>query len=344
MESLIAKVKDDISRAQKPLFLFDDDPDGLTSFLLLYRWAKKGKGVVIKSSPELNDTFLRKVDEYLPDLLVILDKPLVSQSFLDQVYMRSIPVIWIDHHPVQERKHVTYLNPRNFNDEDNRPTSYWAWRIVEENVWIAAVGMVGDWHLLEDVRDSLKKKYPDLLPDEVKTPPEALFTTKIGRLVKVFAFNLKGKITEVNASIKILTRIDDPYEILDQQTPRGKFLYRKYEKINILYEEILSSINPGDQPIIYYTYKDNKTSFTGELANELLYRFPEKVTIIAREKGGEMKCSIRSGKVILPSRLKKALEGLEGYGGGHDLACGACIKKKHFKEFFTRFNTLILQK
>ena len=91
--------------------------------------------------------------------------------------------------------------------------------------------------------------------------------------------------------------------------------------------------NIEDNKILLFTYS-NIMSFTGDLSNELLYRFPKKLIIVAREKSGEMKCSLRSsGHVSVSNILKKALVGLDGYGGGHEHACGACIKKEDFKRF-----------
>ena len=37
MEEKMNHVRERLMQAEKPLFFFDDDPDGLTSFLLLYR-------------------------------------------------------------------------------------------------------------------------------------------------------------------------------------------------------------------------------------------------------------------------------------------------------------------
>jgi nanoRNase/pAp phosphatase (c-di-AMP/oligoRNAs hydrolase) len=42
--------------------------------------------------------------------------------------------------------------------------------------------------------------------------------------------------------------------------------------------------------------------------------------------------SLRSGNPLLPI-LKKSLIGIDGYGGGHEYACGANVKKHHLKEF-----------
>ncbi|MBI5871890.1 phosphoesterase, partial [archaeon] len=43
--------------------------------------------------------------------------------------------------------------------------------------------------------------------------------------------------------------------------------------------------------------------------------------------------SLRSSRFILPAILKIALKGIEGFGGGHEHACGATIKKEDFSRF-----------
>ena len=123
--------------------------------------------------------------------------------------------------------------------------------------------------------------------------------------------------------------------ILDQTTDDGKFIMHRFNKINQEYEELLkdfNSVKPKDDLLIY-TYSENKTSFSGELATEAIYRNPDKIIIICREKSGEMRCSLRASKKPLLPMVKKALVGINGYGGGHEYACGAGIKKEDFKRF-----------
>ena len=38
------QLREELKTAKKPLFIFDDDPDGLCSFLLFYRFLREGKG------------------------------------------------------------------------------------------------------------------------------------------------------------------------------------------------------------------------------------------------------------------------------------------------------------
>ncbi|MFH1505541.1 MAG: DHH family phosphoesterase [archaeon] len=331
----ISEIRKELETSTRPLFFFDADPDGLCSFLLFYRFVKDGRGIIIKSKPILEEIYANKVDEFCPDKVFILDKPLVSQEFLNKVSQKKI---WLDHHEPQNKKKVVYYNPRIHDDKDNRPTSYWCYQVVKQDLWIAMVGTVGDWHL-PDFKDEFIKDYPDLLPKDVKTPETALFETKLGHLIRVFSFNLKGKTEDVKKSFKIMTRLKDPYEVLNQTTAQGRFVYKRFERINEKYEELKKTVKVTKDPIIVFTYKDVKYSFTGDLSNELLYRYPDKVILIAREKSGEFKCSIRSAKKNLPPILKKALEGVKGYGGGHEHACGACVDVDDFERFVENLKT-----
>ena len=338
-------VRKALDESARPLFLFDDDPDGLSSFLLLYRYKGDGKGVIVKNSPELKqDHFIVAINEYHADLVLILDKPLVSQDFLDQI---KVPVYWIDHHAPLARSKVTYLNPRLEDDKDNRPTSYWAWQIVKasrpQDLWIAGVGVVSDW-FIPDFRAELQEKYPDLLPDKIKRPEQALFATKIGILARVFAFNLKGSTKDMLASAKVLTRIKEPGEILHQTTSQGNFLFKKYMAVKKEYDSILHTIKPTKDKVLLYRYNVDNTAFTANLSNELLFKYPRKVILIARLHQGSYKCSLRGDARYskpINAALEQSLVGIRGYGGGHPYACGASIEQDDFEKFLDQFRKAV---
>ena len=61
-----------------------------------------------------------------------------------------------------------------------------------------------------------------------------------------------------------------------------------------------------------------------------------KLFCLTGEKSGEVKLSLRSKKQPILPALKKALQGVEGYGGGHEFACGANIKKYDFDKFIAQ--------
>ena len=331
------EIKEALDKSVRPLFIHDDDPDGTCAFLLLYRYKKEGKGFPLKTRPLVDEGMLTYVHEYQPDLIFILDIPNVLQGFLDKV---SCPVIWIDHHGVQDRKGVWYYNPRKNDPEDTSSTTINTFYVVQnpDDLWIAMVGGVGDWQLPPFLPEFCTQ-YPKLLKATVKRPQDALFGSRLGELIKLISFLLKGRTSDVKRNIKILTRIKDPYEILEGTTSQGRFLLKNAMHAKKEYDVLLAEAKKkaGRDKFFIFTYSADRTSYTKELSNELLYLYPSKIIIVGRVKSEEYKLSLRSSKKKIPPALEKALTGVEGYGGGHDLACGAAIKEKDWEVFLAQF-------
>ena len=152
---------------------------------------------------------------------------------------------------------------------------------------------------------------------------------------------------DVKKCIDILTKINDPYEILNKTTPRGKYIYERFAKFNKEYEAILKDAMQNSivtKNMVLYTYSRAETSFTGVLCNELIYRFKDKVVIVAREKNDSFRISLRSyykSKIIISKITEKAKIGLKAQVGGHEHACGGEVYKEDFKEFIDRLEHLI---
>jgi single-stranded DNA-specific DHH superfamily exonuclease len=194
-------------------------------------------------------------------------------------------------------------------------------------------GCIGDWYLPEDLREEFSKNYPGLLPEDIKKPEDALFNSEIGKLARVFSFILKGTTKDAMSCVKVLTRINDPNEILKQSSSQGRFIWKKYLKIEAVYQEVKKSVQQATDNLLLYIYPENKMALTSDLSNEILYENPDKFIIIGREKSGELKCSLRSTKYKVLPILEKALKDINGFGGGHLHACGANIKKDDFEKF-----------
>ena len=324
-----------LQESKNPLFFYDDDPDGLCSFILLYKMHREGHGVMVKSAPKVDMKFMHRVEENNPDIIFVLDMPMLEQEFVDGA---KRTIYWLDHHQVQEIRNVKYFNPHLRDSECYIPATRMAYQISdnEEDLWIAMVGCLGDWYM-PDFMDKFIEKYPDLMDGE-KNLFNAVYKQPIGKLVRMFSFLLKGQTSEVNKSVKILTRVKSPYEILNQETSQARFLYKRFEKIDKDYNKILelAKKDAGRGKLFLFNYQDDKLSFTSELANELTSLYPDKVILISRKKSGEMKCSLRCQKPIADA-LAKALVGISGYGGGHPNACGAVIKEEDWEKFLEQF-------
>lgn len=343
-EDKLKEFRNYIDKSENPMFMFDDDPDGLCSYLILNNICDRGKYVIIKASPKLDTDYIYKIKEYSPDLVVVLDKPIISQEFIDNV---NVPILWLDHHPIVKRNGVHYYNPRINDEKDNRCTTYWSYKINKNKdiLWIAAIGTISDWFSSSEILNDFSDRYPDILPTNIKDAEEILFKTKLGELSRIFSFMLKGKSLDIKRSINILKKIESPYEILNMESAKGKFIYKRYQLINRLYQMLLNDAlkNVSKDRIFVYIYKDAKISFTSDLSNELLSKYPDKIIIIGREKSGEMKMSLRSKNIVLPALIKSALAGISGYGGGHDFAAGAGVKLKDFDKFISNIKDLLKQ-
>lgn len=323
-------------KAERPLIFFDDDGDGTTAFTMLYRSIGKGNGVPVKNGPEVTDFFLRKVEEYQPDIIFVLDKPLVSDVFIDGV---SVPIVWLDHHAPQEHKqeHVHYFNPRVADDDDARCTSYWMYHFIgkPEDSWIGLTGVIADWNM-PDFLEELEERFPELLPDERAFKNYYLHPT-LGILVRLMTFMQKGTVKESMQAIKTFTRIEHPKEILKQTTPRGKFLWRRYQQYAQEYDALLERALQLDKKGLLVFEYEATTSFTKELSNELLLSTDADIIIVARKHEGFCKASFRSKEVNIVDRLQEALKGLRGNVGGHSQACGGKINLHDWKTFIDRF-------
>ncbi len=330
-ESQLKEIKSFLDSSENPLIYYDDDPDGVCSYLLFKRYADKCRGNIIKSSPKLTEAYARKIEEEKPDFVFVLDKPIIEQEFIDKVH---VPLIWIDHHAPVKMKGVHYYNPRIKDKNDQTPATYWCYKVVKKDLWIAGVGVISDW-VIPDFYEELKENYTDLFSNKSDDPGEIIFNTEFGKLCRIVTFLTKGKTSDVNKNINILAKIESPYELLNQETPRAKYLHKMYEKILKQYNQLLEKAvaSKTDDKILLFIYPSTKNSFTGELSNELIHRFPEKVVIVGREKDGNIRLSLRSSNILLPPILEKVFKEMPGYGGGHEYACGSNINKEDLNKF-----------
>ncbi|MBI4440987.1 hypothetical protein HY639_02360 [Candidatus Woesearchaeota archaeon] len=332
-----AALKRELDECKNPLFFFHDDTDGLCSFLQFYKYKKEGHWTIVKSRPLLDDRFFGKVEEYDPDKIFVFDVAEVDQGFIDKA---KRPIIWVDHHEPLDRERVSYFNPRKDTPARNIPTTLLCYNTLQDDtiapaiMWIAMVGSIADWHM-PAWKEEFCARYPQLLDKHVTKPEVALFDQPVGKLARILQFLTKGPIKDVKRNILTLLKIREPIELLEQTTGEGAFLFKRYKATEKEYLELWKDLQAKKtkDPLLVFAYTENKTSFTGELATEAIYRHPEKLVIICREKSGEMRCSLRSARQEVLPMLKKALIGIQGYGGGHEYACGAAIQRDDFARF-----------
>ncbi len=363
----IVEIRAHLEKAQNPIFFFDNDPDGLCSFLLLQRYIKRGKGIAIKSFPEMTDEYFRRVTELNADYIFILDKPVVSSEFFDEVKNFNIPVVWIDHHKIDDLKvpdFVYYYNSAMKNPKKNEPVTYMCYQVAnkKEDLWIAVLGCVFD-RFVPDFYPEFYKLYPDL---SVKTKDayDIYYKSQIGNIIKMMCFALKDRITNVIKMIKFLTEVKNPYEVLEESN-KNREMHIRFKQINKKYQKLLdkakllansdfaqfslpptpkeinlSSRNLQDKNKLLFFQYAGDLSISADLSNELCYLFPKKIIVVAYITGVKANISARGEKV--KNLILQSLKGLEGAtGGGHENAVGAQVKIEDLEKFRENLEKLI---
>lgn len=342
-EKQIKEIKEHLERAQNPLFFFDNDPDGLCSFLLLQRYIKRGKGVAIKSFPDLTGDYFKKVSELKSDYVFILDKPVISKEFWEKIEQVNLPVVWIDHHEVQVKipDFVNYYNPIYNKDKKSEPVSVLCYQITnkKEDMWIAFVGAISD-RFLPDFYPEFKKKYPDLDYDS-KNAFDLIYKTDMGKISKLMSAGLKDKTSNVVVMLKFLMKAKNPYEVLEES--KGNLLmHRRFKHIENRYKRLLKEALEGHNPldkILFFQYGGD-LSISAELSNELSYKFPDKYIVVMYVKAVKVNISIRGEKIR--DKVLKVINGIEGArGGGHENAVGAQVKIEDLELFRKRFTEAV---
>lgn len=335
----IDEIRQFLENSQNPLFLFDNDVDGLCSFLLLQRSIGRGRGVPIRSFPDLDKTYLRRVDEMQPDAVFVLDKPKVSEEFIKGVHEKNMPLIWIDHHgtdtPQELIQQIHYYN--SFPTAE--PVTYICYQLANKNDdWLAMIGCIGDVYK-PDFGDEFAKKNPEMFNSKI-TAFDSLFITEVGKVARMLNFGLKDSTTNVVKLMRYLQTCTNIHDILEENK-FTKPLHYRYNQLRSNYERLMERAEKqvSNSKLILFSYS-GETSMSSELANGLYFNHKDKFIVVAYKKVDKITISIRGkdAKRI----IAKTIEGIDGAtGGGHEEACGAQIPLDKFDEFRKKIEELL---
>lgn len=329
----ISEIREHLEKAQNPLFFFDNDTDGLASFLLLQRFIQRGKGVAIKSFPDLDPSYFRKVNELNPDYIFILDKPVVSERFFELAEKNNLPVVWIDHHDVKKPNIENYFNPY-LNDKTNEPTSYLCQNIAnqKQDAWISLIGCIGDCYM-PDFFEQVKEQYPDLFHGKTETPFDVLYKTKFGEIIRMLNFALKDRTTNVIKMMKYMMNVQSPFDLFEENSKTESF-NKRFKQIDEKYQRLIEKAKTfaSDKKLLYFQYS-GELSISGDISNELSYLYPDKIIVVAFIKGTQANISLR-GKIDMKELTQNATKDIEGAsGGGHLYATGAKLATEFLPQF-----------
>ena len=329
----LEEIKKHLESSQNPLFFFDNDVDGLCAFLILRRALDRGKGIAIKSFPELKEQYIRKVEELNPDRVFILDKAEVSPEFIDKVKQKGLEIIWIDHHESKTKKEV--IEKTNYYNSlpTAEPTTYIAQKVFnrKNDVWLATIGCISDVFMPEFASE-LEKTNPELINSKLDAF-DILNSNEIGKIIRILNFGLMDTTTNVVKMIKFLFNARSPQDILEEN-PRTRNMHRRYNQLNDFFKKQIEKAESKfdkKKKVIFFSYSGN-TSMSSEIANRLLFNHKDKLIVVAFKRPDKVNISIRGENAL--EITKKAIENIEGAtGGGHEEATGAMVPLDDFEKF-----------
>lgn len=338
----LQELKEQLETSQNPLFFFDNDVDGLCAFLILRRALDRGRGIPIKSYPDLNSQYLRKIDELNPDAVIILDKAEVSKDFIEGAIEKNTKVIWIDHHKTDTPKEIIEKTYYYNSLPEAEPTTYIAhsvWKRKNDE-WIALTGCTGDVYK-PDFADSFAEDYPEIFNSNIPTF-DALHSTEIGKISRMLNFGLMDTTTNVVKLLKYLFTCNSPYDLLEENQYTKDF-HKRYRELNEFYQTQIKKAEAEsnkDSPTIIFTYS-GKTSMSSQIANGIYYKNQDKLIIVGFKREEKVNISIRGKRAL--EITKRALEDIpDSTGGGHAEATGAMVPIDSWEKF--RSNILELTK
>jgi single-stranded DNA-specific DHH superfamily exonuclease len=329
----LQEIRTKLEASQNPLFFYDNDCDGLCSFLILRRALDRGRGVAIKSFPDLKEQYTKKIDELNPDSIIILDKAELSKEFAEHAEKLGIPIIWIDHHETNTEPEIIKKTSYYTSYPSAEPTSYIAQKIFNRpnDIWLSIIGCIGDVYL-PDFAEKFSEENPDLLPPNMDAFT-ALQTTTIGTVARKLNFGLMDTTTNVLNLTKYLSRCKNAYDILEENAQTKQF-HKRANQLEEFFQKQVQKAESGinkNSKTIFFTYSGN-TSMSSEISNRLAFNHKDKLVIVAFLRPEKVNISIR-GKNALKITYAATKDILGATGGGHEEATGAMVPISDFEKF-----------
>jgi len=337
VENQILEVREHLEQAQNPIFLYDNDADGLCSYVLLRKFIGRGKGVAVKSHPDVDEGYAKRVQELNSDYIFVLDRPMLGERFVEEVKKLQLPIVWIDHHETEDNKkyddkNIFTYNPNNGDVRSSEPVCYWSYKISNrrEDLWISLMGCIAD-HYLPDFSEEFSLQHPEYWGKSIKQPFDGYYRTEIGRLARVIGFALKDSITHVVQFQNFLIKCRNPSEMILGLGSNNSFS-RKYRELSEKYSLLISRAKGClGEKLLFFNYGGD-LSISSEISNELSYLYPQKIIVVAFSSGPISNISLRGDNVR--SLIDELLPKFENFsGGGHRDAVGARLQTEDLERF-----------
>ena len=141
--------------------------------------------------------------------------------------------------------------------------------------------------------------------------------------------------------MRFMVKVKGPMDVLEENS-KTKQILKRYNELNLKYQNILKKARKvvGDK-MIYFQY-GRGLSLSSNLANQLIYEFPEKIVIVIYLSTDTANVSLRSRDLDIRKITLEAIKDIPGsIGGGHEHSTGARMLISDLPLFKERIEALV---
>jgi single-stranded DNA-specific DHH superfamily exonuclease len=337
----LEELKNKLEESSNPLFLFDNDPDGFCSAVILLKNFGKGKAMPIKSFPDIDKTLLDRIDIFSPDKIFILDKPFIDEKFFNLMEEKGIEVFVIDHHEIKIPKKLESKNFFFSSFPSSEPTSYICQKICnnKNTEWISLIGCIYDV-FMPDFVEEFQENYPEMINSKTEIS-KIRYSSELGKITLILSLALKSSNQTIQNLIELFLESNGPKDIIIENE-KNKYIHRRYNQLNKIIERNVQKARVYDK-FVFLEY-GGEYSLSSDIANFLFFKYPEKFIVVCYKKYDSVNISLRGDGA--KKFTEKIVENFENSsGGGHEVACGLRIPYDAFVGFKKMvFDKFVLEK
>lgn len=346
---------EEIGENEKVKILHHWDMDGVASAAIISKILREERGIEaddvsipLERAYHLSDEEKDNLREF--DKLIVLDFNLKADEL--EELNEFIDVLVVDHHDFDRKPEVSFVNPREFEEDIYVPCSKICLDIasefgIEDDVrWIAGMGVIQDFGVdsCPELFDALNEDYEKYLPEEL-SQKELAKNCEYGRYASVL--NIKPYRDSRHFSdlaYQALMKSDDLMEL--EALEEYRKVYEVYLEMQDEFTEMVENYEEEreidrDKMVIFFEI-DSEFNITSSISTNMSTKTPEWIHfVIQRDDEVNISARCQSGRVNLGELMEASLpekaveEGAEA--GGHRKAAGASMPEEYYEEFKQNF-------
>jgi len=202
---------------------------------------------------------------------------------------------------------------------------------MSDYLWIAAIGMIGDYNLeySQDLVEEIKKRY---------TLTGKLYDSLLGRFADMISAARATKVMTCEEMVELFSKANSPEDF--EKLQGSEKLIDAYKKTENEIMSVMADIEKNAEKagnVILYNIK-SEYNLASPVSTKISEKYYNNIVIIYSIAGSKVKISARnqSQKWDVARLLQQAGTGMKASAGGHAAAAGATLQSADWPAFKER--------